>query len=260
MDDEKLSPAADEETSETEAVPAAEEAQAKARSRIPVKRLVISFLAGLAALAIFWGVYFLTRSTAVPEMADYAGDYVLASAESNDVTIDKGQQPEALSLTLTADGKCRLYTHDKSYSGRWSLSGNAARIKCAGLTFNAAFSDDSLCLNNVFSDGLDISLDKVSADTEERALPGRGTYKLSALETNEGSYGAAAISASGYSGCCIKIFADGTGEALLLDGTVQEISCAADYIIYKGMRLKLAHSADALTLSYPGGITMTFEK
>lgn len=267
MHDEKLSPAADEDkAAPTETASAAEEAQpkemapAKSRGKLPIMRLLVSFLAGLAALAIFWGVYFLTRSTAVPEMANYAGDYVLASAESSNVTIDKGREADVLSLSLTADGKCRLYTAGKSYAGRWSLSGNTATIKCAGLTFSAAFSDGSLRLSNVFSDGLDINLDKVSANAEDKALPRRGTYKLSSLETIDSSYGEAAVSASGYGGCYIKIAADGSGEALLLDGAVQEISCSADHIIYKGMRLELSQSADKLILSYPGGITMTFGK
>lgn len=249
MDDEKISS------------PVEEGATAvKEKKHIPLLRLFLSFLAGLAALAIFWGVYFFMQNRAVPEMADYAGDYVLISAQSGETTIAKADAAGLLSLTLTADGKCRLYTAEKSYAGHWALNGDSVSIKCAGLELGGVISATSLRLNNMLEDGLCVELDRISGAADDESTPLSGTYKLTSVESGDVVYNFASITAAGYDACYIKLSAKGTGEALLFDADAQEISCGDDYIVYKGMALPYEKSGSALKLSYPGGITQIFEK
>lgn len=248
MDDEKISSPAEDGTSAV-----------KEKKRIPVMRLFISFLAGLAALAIFWGVYFFVQNRAVPEMADYAGDYALVSARSGETTMDKADSAELFSLTLAADGKCRLYTEEKSYAGRWTLRGESVSIKCAGLELGGVISDTSLRLNNVLTGGLYVELDRISESAEEASAPLPGTYRLTCVESGETVYSAAAVTAAGYDTCYIKLSFDSTGEALLFDADAQEISCTEDYVVYKDMALPFEKSGSTLKLSYPGGITLIFD-
>ncbi len=248
MDDEKISSPAEDST-----------AVVKEKKRIPVMRLFISFLAGLAALAVFWGVYFFIQSRAVPEMADYAGDYTLVSARSGETTIDKADSAGLFSLTLAADGKCRLYAAEKSYAGHWTLCGESVSIKCAGLELGGVISDTSLRLNNVLAGGLYIELDRISGSAEEAAAPLSGTYELTSVESGETVYSSATVTAAGYDACYIKLSSEGTGEALLFDSDAREISCTEDYIVYKGMALPFTKSGSTLKLSYQGGITLIFD-
>lgn len=248
----------DEKKSESSEAP---ENAISAKKAFPLKRIIISALAGLLAFALFWGAYFLLRAAPDPAAAEYAGEYVLGSAQSGDITLEEAENPDILSLRLESSGKCMVCTAGGSYSGRWTLNDGVFSVRCGTVRLSGSISGSVLRLENIMGSGLDAELTRSAAPSESAgpaALSGK--YTLTGVESDGSTYSYPTIEAAGYSGSYIAFSKNGTGKALLFDGETQQISCGEGFIIYKGMRLGCTSDNGLLRIEYPGGVTLIFEK
>lgn len=225
----------------------------------PAKRLALSVLAAAAAFALFYSCYFLFAPRAMPGMTDYAGTYTLADVSHGDITLAELNGLPSATVELDANGRCRLYVGGQSLSGHWTLNGNSAELYCAWKKFTGIFSENKLALRSNDSNSAALLFMLGSTKDDGGSIP-TGKYKLIAIDDNGTAYTGSVIDASEPVAWYISIKRDGSGSAAVFSEEADEISVDSRYIILRGMRLAYTLDGDALTLEYPGGIKLTFEK
>lgn len=224
----------------------------------PVKRLLLSVLAGAAAFALFWCCYYFFAPHAVEGMADAAGVYIIAETRRGDITLAEAEDADIASVELGADGRCHVTAGTRSLSGRWTLAENAVSLHCGGVKLTGTVGGGTLALIEAGSN--DVTLIFTRGDAADSVEIPAGKYILTGIDDNgtqhTGSVLAAADSADWY----ISVNRQGRGKAVIFSPSAEEIIVDNGCIVLRGMRLGYTLDGELLTVDYPGGITLTFEK
>lgn len=232
-------------------------ATTEVKKPFPMKRMALSVLTGLAAFALFWGVYFFFFSSPSANAAEYAGEYVLFSAESDGAVISAESDTPALSLTLSENGKCTLKTSGKSLSGRWFEKEGKITALCSTVKLTGRISNGELTVESETGGTMTL---KSTAPAAENAKTPAGRYKLTVLNDNGTEYSAEVLCGTDAGKWYIALTKHGTGRAQIFSESAENITADGECITLRSMRLDYALDGDTLTLSYPGGIVLTFEK
>ena len=183
----------------------------------------------------------------------------VADVSHGDITLAELNGLPSATVELDANGRCRLYVGGQSLSGHWTLNGNSAELYCAWKKFTGIFSENKLALRSNDSNSAALLFMLGSTKDDGGSIPA-GKYKLIAIDDNGTAYTGSVIDASEPVAWYISIKRDGSGSAAVFSEEADEISVDSRYIILRGMRLAYTIDGDALTLEYPGGIKLTFEK
>lgn len=224
----------------------------------PIKRVALSVLTGLAAFTLFWGVYFFFFSTPSANAAEYAGEYVLFSAESGGTVISAESDTPALSLTLYENGKCILKTNGQSLSGRWFEKEGKITALCGTAKLTGKISNGELTVEAKTGGTMTLKSSAPPAD-ENTTIPA-GRYRLTALNDNGTEYSAEVLCGTDAGEWYIALTKRGTGRAQIFSESADNITADSECITLRSMRLAYTLDGDTLTLSYPGGVELTFEK
>lgn len=260
------------ETNDTKRTDTAKAAQDNGERNLRKIRILISVLAGLIVLGIFWRVYSLSRDTSSPEMAPYVGNYLLSSASNGEIKLDKTDSG-VISLNLNADGTCRLETEDEGYAGKWSLDGENISILCGSVRLSGTISGNVITFNNISDTGIDVMFIREGSDDIAQSTPlASETPESESVPLLTGKYvpTKAEINGAGYSTAVIKILlggepyaiinSDGTGELYMPGSDAEAISYDAEYIHYQGMLISYTVDGTAVTLQYSDSVTIYVEK
>ncbi len=225
----------------------------------PVKRLLLSILAGLIAFSLFWGVFFYLRYKPTAEMLSYAGTYIITSSSSSAVTVDASTLSVDTSIELSPDGKCFLQTGDNIWRGLWALDGDTVTIYCGLMSLRATVSGDSLTLKSSFNAGQELVF-TISDNEAEDVDFSAGKYELTGLEDNGVLYTGSILQSAGFGDWFITITKSGSGTARIFSDTDDDIRVEDDCILLRTLRLDYACDGKTLTLLYPDNVTLTFTK
>lgn len=233
-------------------------ATTETKKHFPIKRVALSVLTGLAAFALFWGVYFFFFSSPSANPAEYAGEYALFSAQSGGAVISAESDSPALSLTLYENGKCLIKTSGQSLSGRWfekegKITALCGAVKLTGRILNGE-------LNVETKTGGTMNLKSTAPANEEAATTPAGRYKLTALNDNGTEYSAEVLRSTDAGEWYIALTKRGTGRAQIFSESAENITADGESIALRSMRLDYTLDGNTLTLAYPGGVVLTFEK
>lgn len=228
------------------------------KKHFPIKRVALSLLTGLAAFVLFWGVYFFFFSSPSANAAEYAGEYALFSAQSGGAVISAESDTPALSLTLYENGKCTLKTSGKSLSGRWFEKEGKTTALCGAVKLTGRVSNGELTVEN--KTGGTMTLKSTVTHADENTKTPAGRYKLTALNDNGTEYSAEVLRSTDAGEWYIALTKRGTGRAQIFSESAENITADGECITLRSMRLAYALDGDTLTLSYPGGVVLTFEK
>ncbi len=224
----------------------------------PVKRLVLSMLAGAAAFVLFWCCYYLLVPHPTDGMAELAGVYTLAEASRGDITLAHTEGADIAEIELGADGRCGMTVGARSLSGRWTLADDAVSLRCGGVKLTGTVSGGALVLNEAGSSEVTLVFTRGTA-ADSASIP-TGKYTLTAIDDNGTAYTGSVIDAAETGNWYINVKSDSSGSALLFSDEAEEISVDGGCIILRGMRLAYTLDGKTLTVDYPGGITLTFER
>ncbi len=233
-------------------------AATEAKKPFPIKRVALSVLTGLAAFALFWGVYFFFFSSPSANAAEYAGEYVLLSTESGGAVISAEGGTPALSLTLYENGKCRIKTNGKSLSGRWFEKEGKITALCGTVKLTGRISNGELTVET--KAGGTMTLKSTVAPADENVKTPAGRYKLRALNDNGTEYSTEVLCGTEAGKWYIALTKRGTGRAQIFSESAENITADSECITLRSMRLAYTLDGNTLTLSYPGGVVLTFEK
>lgn len=224
----------------------------------PVKRLLLSVLAGAAAFALFWCCYYFFAPHAVEGMADAAGVYIIAETRRGDITLAEAEDADIASVELGADGRCHVTAGMRSLSGRWTLAENAVSLHCGGVKLTGTVGGGTLALIEAGSNDVTLIFTRGDA-TDSEAIPA-GKYILTGIDDNGTHYTGSVLAAAEPAGWYISVNRHGRGKAVIFSTSADEICVDGGSIILRGMRLGYTLNGELLTVDYPGGITLTFEK
>ncbi len=224
----------------------------------PVKRLLLSVLAGAAAFALFWCCYYFFAPHAAEGMADTAGVYTLAEMRRGDVTLAKVGGTGIASVKLDSNGQCRVTAGTRSLSGRWTLADGAVSLHCGGVKLTGTIDGGTLALNE--ADSGDLTLIFTRGDVADSVEIPAGKYILTGIDDNGTQYTGSVLTAAEPAGWYISVNRQSRGKAAIFSPSADEISVDGGSIVLRGMRLGYTLDGERLTVDYPGGITLTFEK
>ena len=224
----------------------------------PVKRLLLSVLAGAAAFALFWCCYYFFAPHAVEGMADAAGVYIIAETRRGDITLAEAEDADIASVELGADGRCHVTAGMRSLSGRWTLAENAVSLHCGGVKLTGTVGGGTLALIEAGSN--DVTLIFTRGDAADSVEIPAGKYILTGIDDNGTQYTGSVLTAADSADWYISVNRHGRGKAVIFSTSADEISVDGGSIILRGMRLGYTLNGARLTVDYPGGITLTFEK
>lgn len=224
----------------------------------PVKRLLLSVLAGAAAFALFWCCYYFFAPRAVDGMADAAGVYTLAETRRGDVTLAEAEGADIASVELGADGRCHVTAGTRSLSGRWTLADGAVSLHCGGVKLTGMVGGDTLALSE--ADSGDVTLIFTRGDLADSTDIPAGKYILTGIDDNGTQYTGSVLTAAEPADWYISVNRQGRGKAMIFSPSADEISVDSGCIVLRGMRLGYTLDGKLLTVDYPGGIALTFEK
>lgn len=233
-------------------------ATTETKKRFPIKRVALSVLTGLAAFALFWGVYFFFFSSPSANPAEYAGEYALFSAQSGGAIISAESDIPALSIRLYENGKCNLKTSGQSLSGRWFEKEGKITALCGMVKLSGAVSNGEMTVTTKSGDTL--TLKNTATPADENAKTPAGRYKLTALNDNGTEYSAEVLCGTDAGEWYIALTKRGTGRAQIFSQSAENIKADGECITLRSMRLDYTLDSNTLTLSYPGGVLLTFEK
>lgn len=228
------------------------------KEQFPVKRLLLSVLAGAAAFALFWCCYYFFAPHAVEGMADAAGVYIIAETRRGDITLAEAEDADIASVELGADGRCHVTAGTRSLSGRWTLAENAVSLHCGGVKLTGTVGGGTLALIEAGSNDVTLIFTRGDA-TDSEAIPA-GKYILTGIDDNGTHYTGRVLAAAEPAGWYISVNRHGRGKAVIFSTSADEICVDGGSIILRGMRLGYTLNGELLTVDYPGGITLTFEK
>ena len=220
------------------------------RIAVQAKRVLLSVLAGLAALAVFWCGYLFFSFRTAPEMAGYAGEYNTARTQTGDIRLSEGMP---LTATLDADGKCMLSLGERSYSGLWTLRNGGVRIWCGTAYMRGEIDGDVLTLENVFGSGTSVSL---SRGGEVYAPPSSGKYVVSEISVNGESYDRSTVDEAGFGEWYVLINSDGSAEARLFGAEALSARFTESGLVYGQLLLDYFLDGNALIIEYPDGVVL----
>ena len=224
----------------------------------PVKRLLLSVLAGAAAFALFWCCYYFFAPHAAEGMADTAGVYTLAEMRRGDVTLAEVGGTGIASVELDSNGQCRVTAGTRSLSGRWTLAENAVSLHCGGVKLTGTIDGGTLALNEDGSG--DVMLIFTRGEVADSTDIPAGKYMLTGIDDNGTQYTGSVLTAAEPADWYISVNRQGRGKAMIFSPSADEISVDSGCIVLRGMRLGYTLDGKLLTVDYPGGITLTFEK
>ena len=224
----------------------------------PVKRLVLSVLAGAAAFVLCWCCYYLLVPHPTDGMTELAGVYTLAEASRGDITLAQTEGAGIAEIELGADGRCGMTVGMRSLSGRWTLAEDTISLRCGGVKLIGTVSGNALALNEAGSSEVTLVFTRGAA-ADSAAIPA-GKYTLTAIDDNGTAYTGSVIGAAETGNWYISVKRDGSGSALLFSDEAEEISVDGRCIVLRGMRLGYTLDRKTLTVDYPGGIMLTFER
>lgn len=231
---------------------------AEVKKPFPIKRVALSVFTELAAFVLFWGVYFFFFSSPSANSAEYAGEYTLFSAESGGAVIAAENDTPVLSLTLYENGKCILKTSGKSLSGRWFEKEGKITALSGAVKLTGRISNGKLTVEN--KTGGTMTLKSTVPHADENAKTPSGRYKLTALNDNGTEYSAEVLRGTDAGEWYIALTKRGTGRAQIFSQSTENITADGECITLRSMRLDYTLNGDTLTLAYPGGVVLTFEK
>lgn len=224
----------------------------------PVKRLLLSVLAGAAAFALFWCCYYFFAPHAAEGMADAAGVYTLAETRRGDVTLAEAGGAGIASVELDSNGQCRVTAGTRSLSGRWTLAESAVSLHCGGVKLTGTINGGTLALNEAGSG--DVTLIFTRGEGGDSTDIPAGKYMLTGIDDNGTQYTGSVLAAAEPAGWYISVNRQSRGKAAIFSPSADEISVDGGSIVLRGMRLGYTLDGERLTVDYPGGITLTFEK
>ena len=224
----------------------------------PVKRLLLSVLAGAAAFALFWCCYYFFAPHAAEGMADAAGVYSLAETRRGDVTLAEAGGADIASVELDSNGQCRVTSGTRSLSGRWTLAESAVSLHCGGVKLTGTIDSGTLALNE--ADSGDLTLIFTRGDVADSVEIPAGKYILTGIDDNGTQYTGSVLTAAEPAGWYISVNRQSRCKAAIFSPSADEISVDGGSIVLRGMRLGYTLNGERLTVDYPGGITLTFEK
>lgn len=224
----------------------------------PVKRLLLSVLASAAAFALFWCCYYFFAPHAAEGMADAAGVYALAETRRGDVTLAEAGGAGIASVKLDSNGQCRVTSGTRSLSGRWTLADGAVSLHCGGVKLTGTVDGGTLALNEV--DSGDVTLIFTRGDAADSEAIPAGKYILTGIDDNGTQYTSSVLTAAESADWYISVNRLGRGKAVIFSPSAEEIIVDNGCIVLRGMRLGYTLDGAHLTVDYPGGITLTFEK
>ena len=216
----------------------------------PVKRLLLSVLAGAAAFALFWCCYYFFAPHAVEGMADAAGVYIIAETRRGDITLAEAEDADIASVELGADGRCHVTAGTRSLSGLWTLADVAVSLHCGGLKLTGTISGGTLALNEAGSN--DVTLIFTRGDVADSVEIPAGKYILTDIDDNGTQYTGSVLTAAEPAGWYISVNRHGRGKAVIFSSSADEISVDGGSIILRGMRLGYTLDGERLTVDYPG--------
>lgn len=225
----------------------------------PIKRLLLSILAGLIAFSLFWGVFFYLKIRPTSEMLPYAGTYIIASSSSSAVTLDANALGVDSSIVLSPDGKCSLQTGDNIRRGLWVLDSDIFTIYCSLMNMNGTVSGDTLTLKSSFNAGQELVF--TISDSEAKDVDySVGKYELTSLDDNGVLYTGSILQSAGFGDWFINITKSGNGTSRIFSDEDEDIRVEDDCILLRTLRLDYACDGKTLTLLYPDNVTLTFTK
>lgn len=224
---------------------------------IPVARLALSALTGLVALAIFLGMYGYIVMRPTEETVERAGVYVLRTAEYDGFVADSADTAE-LTLELNADGTCRIIARDEARRGHWKSDGGALTLLCGTTRLRGMFSGDTLSLNGAITGGAVLSLTR-EGDIGNVTAP-VGQYVLCAIDDNGWEYSNGVIEGTECAEWYVSLRQNGEGRARIFADEPENVRVDGGCIILRSMRLEYTLNGDILTVNYPGGVTLFFER
>ena len=224
----------------------------------PVKRLLLSVLAGAAAFALFWCCYYFFAPHAAEGMADAAGVYALAETRRGDVTLAEAGGAGIASVKLDSNGQCRVTSGTRSLSGRWTLADGAVSLHCGGVKLTGMVGGDTLALSE--ADSGDVTLIFTRGDLADSTDIPAGKYILTGIDDNGTQYTGSVLTAAEPADWYISVNRQGRGKAMIFSPSADEISVDSGCIVLRGMRLGYTLDGKLLTVDYPDGIALTFEK
>lgn len=224
----------------------------------PWGRIVLSALTGLAALAVFLGTYYFFTNRPTDEMAQYAGVYTPYSASADGINASAAGLAE-LTLELNADGACRAYTGEDSILGFWHVDGGSFSALCGADRLHGVLSGDVLTLENAFGTTASLNLTR-NGESDNAADTPVGHYTLTALDDNGREYSGGVLDGTECRDWFIALDSGGEGTAQVFSEEAESITADGKCIILRSMRLSYTLDKNTLTLNYPGGVTLSFEK
>lgn len=236
-----------------------ESTAASTTKRFPIKRIVISLLAGLASFLLFWAIYFCVSNRPTEEMGEYAGTYTIISSASDDITLDSTAADIDISLALYSGGKCTLSTDGNSRSGIWTLKNNNVTIYCNMIKLQGKITGNRLTLYSPFNAGHELAFALNNPDAQDAQAP-TGTYILTSMEDNGTVYAKSVLDSLGYGNWFISFDNAESGSARIFSDSADEISIGENCIIMRAVRYPYSIEDDILTLFYADNITLTFAK
>lgn len=224
----------------------------------PVKRLLLSVLAGAAAFALFWCCYYFFAPHAAEVMADAVGVYTLAETRRGDVTLAEAGGAGIASVELDSNGQCRVTAGTRSLSGRWTLAESAVSLHCGGVKLTGTINGGTLALNEAGSGNVMLIFTRGEGG-DSTDIPA-GKYMLTGIDDNGTQYTGSVLTAAESADWYISVNRLGRGKAVIFSHSAEEISVDNGCIVLRGMRLGYTLDGARLTVDYPGGIALTFEK
>lgn len=225
----------------------------------PVKRLILSILAGLIAFSLFWGIFFYLRYKPTSEMLPYAGTYIITSSSSSALTVDANALGVDTSIELYPDGKCSLQTGGNIRHGLWALDGDTVSIYCGLMNLRGTISGDSLTLKSSLNAGQELMF-TISNNEAKDIDFSTGKYELTSIDDNGVLYTGSILQSAGFGDWFITITKSGGGTARIFSDADEEITVEDNCILLRSLRLDYACDGKTLTLLYPDNVTLTFTK
>lgn len=233
-------------------------ASAEAKRIAPWGRIALSVLTGLVALAVFLGTYYFFTNRPTDETAQYAGVYTLGSVSADGISASAAGLAE-LTLELNADGACRAYIGEDSILGFWHVDGGSFSALCGSNRLLGVLDGDMLTLENAFGTAASLTLARNGKSDNAANAPVRH-YTLTALDDNGREYSGGVLDGTECKDWFITLESDGEGTARIFAEDAEDIHTDGEYIILRSMRLSYTLDGNTLTLDYPGGVTLSFEK
>lgn len=232
---------------------------ASTAKRFPIKRIIISVLAGLASFLLFWAIYFCVSNRPTEEMGEYAGTYTLLSSASDDITLDSTAANIDISLTLYNGGKCTFSTDGSSRSGIWTQKNDNVTIYCNMMKLQGIITGNLLTLYSPFRAGHELVFTLNNPDAQNAQAP-TGTYILTSMEDNGTVYTKSVLDSLGYGNWYISFDNAESGSARIFADSADEIGIDENCITLRAIRYPYTTENDTLTLVYADNITLTFAK